>query len=170
MKQVIACLVLILLSGCTTYNYQGSLIAPDSNDVEREVVLYWNKTEPLIGSAKASELKLLICDTSISFVEREEGIIFRGEPNRDIIAKTRQPAPNGYICGKVLHEKKIIKIDQDELSLIVSCLPKNGSFSVKPRVYIKAQDTPYKFKINVSKEWSWFGNTPKGAAVPVCDG
>jgi len=169
MKQVIACFALILLSGCTTYNYQGSLIAPDSNDMEREVVLYWNKTEPLIGSAKASELKLLVCDTSISFVEIDEGIIFRGSPDRDIIAETNQPAPNGYICGKVLDEKKIVKIDQDELSLIVSCLPKNGSFSVKPRIYLKAQDKPYKFKINVSKEWSWFGKIPKGAAVPVCD-
>jgi hypothetical protein len=49
MKKVSVIFTLVIVAGCTNYVYHRKIQAPDSNDVDHEVVIYWSKTDPLIG-------------------------------------------------------------------------------------------------------------------------
>ncbi len=171
MKLIITCLSLLLLNGCTNYLYQGNIRAADSKSIDREVVLYWNKTDPLIGDDKAGPASLLTeCGSLISFDERNEGILFRGEPGRDVIASTGSQVSNGDVCGEFLNHQKFTIIGEGELEVSILCEPDPGDgFSITERSYIAAKDTPYIFNITSTKVWSFLGNTHQAPPTPECN-
>lgn len=171
MKVIITFLSLVLLNGCANYLYQGNIRAADSKGKDREIILYWNKTEPLIGDDKAGPANLLTeCGSLISFDEQKEGIFFRGEEGRDIVASTGIEVSKGDKCGKILNFQKFIDVDDGELELTILCKPSPADeFKIGSKSYIAANDTPYKFNISSTKNWSFFGKTHKSPPVPECN-
>ena len=173
MKLAITCLSILLLNGCSNYLYKGNIRAIDSEGKDREVILYWNKTDPLIGDDKAGPASLLTeCGSLISFDERNEGIVFLGEPGRDIITKTGSQVSNGDVCGRFLNHQKFVLIGDGEIELSILCQPQpisDGEFSTKKRSYIAVKSTPYKFNITSTKSWSFLGDTHQSPPIPECN-
>jgi len=167
MKKIAVYCTLFLLGGCTNYLYQGEITAQDSAGMKREVILYWSKTDPLLGREKAGPIVVLTqCGSSIIFDERDEGIVFRGEAGREVIARTGEPVVDGFICGKVLNQNRFVDLGEGNLELTILCKPVSDKFSVKPRHYILAADEPYRFEVNAKKKWSFLGKVPP---APIAD-
>ncbi|VAX37687.1 hypothetical protein MNBD_UNCLBAC01-290 [hydrothermal vent metagenome] len=171
MKLIIVCLSLLSLSACSNYLYKGNIRALDSNGVDREVMLYWNKTAPLLGADKAGPAVLLTeCGSLISFDERDQGVIFRGESGRDMNANTGLQVEDGDICGKFLNKSQFVEINEGELELSILCAPVDADdFSISKRSYIGAKDSPYKFNIIASKKWSFLGGEHQAPSQPECN-
>lgn len=174
-KKIFTLLVLLLgslLAGCTNYVYQGAIKAEDSAGKEREVVLYWSKTDPLIGDEKADMAHLLTeCGALIVFDNQPEGIIFRGDPQRDRFASFAAAAAstsNTMECGRILHKQSLTELGKGKVSLTIHCEPQSNEFSVKPLTYIKAREAAYDFDVRERKQWSFLGSTPAAPPVPTC--
>lgn len=162
-----------LLTGCTNYLYQGRIKAEDSAGKQRDVVLYWTKTNPLIGDEKADMAHVLTeCGALIVFENQPQGIVFRGDPQRDRLAAfatiTAQPSQT-MECGRMLHAQRLTEVGQGKVSLTIRCEPKTNEFSVKPVTYIKAREAAYEFNVRENKQWSFLGRTPKAPEVPTCN-
>lgn len=160
------------LTGCTNYLYQGRIKAEDSAGKQRDVVLYWTKTDPMIGDAKADMAHVLTeCGALVVFENRPEGIVFRGDPQRDRLAAfatiTAQPSQT-MECGRILHRQRLTDLGQGKVALTIRCEPKSNEFSVKPLTYIKAQESAYEFDVRENKQWSLLGSVPEVPAVPTC--
>jgi hypothetical protein len=169
MNKLVILLSLLSLSACTNYLYQGSLRAPDSNGVEREHVIYWPKTELLLGKTKGGPATLMTeCGSAIQFDERPEGIVFRGSPASDIDPKTGHPVDLEHICGRFLNFKRFADSNAGDLQISVLCTALSDDFSVIERSYLQANDSPYIFNITEQKEWSIFGSTVNAPAPLIC--
>ena len=159
----ILCLILGFSQGCTNYLYTGKITAQDSFDTDREIVLYWNKTDPLIGSPKAGPATLLTqCSLrKPSFVEQEQGIVFYGDPGRDLDIDTKPIQSQDHVCGRFTNRESFVEISPGPLSLEILCNPEFDEFAVdhKKLGYLKARkDQPYTFDIQeAKKEWSLIG-------------
>ncbi len=157
-----------VLQGCANYLYQGEITAQDSSGQERRVVLYWPKTDPLLGDPKAGPAILLTqCGARITFVERPERIVFRGTPSQDRPSGQDVTISEGQICGRFVGEKRFVDIDGGTLSLIISCEPITSEFSLN-RAYLRASPDPYQFQIKEDKSWSLFGKVPDAPKPPAC--
>jgi hypothetical protein len=174
-KKLFTVFILLLASqlvGCTNYLYQGAIKAEDSAGKQRQVVLYWSKTDPLIGDEKADMAHLLTeCGALVVFENQPQGIIFRGNPDRDRLANTGAVTPNAentLECGRILHAQRLTELGKGKVSLTIRCEPISNEFSVKPLTYIKAREAAYDFDVSESKSWSFLGSTPKAPAVPKC--
>ena len=151
-------LTILWLTGCTTYTYQGRVTALDSGQVEREVLLTWSKTDPLIGEPKADMMILTTaCGVPVTYDEKETGIFFFGVPDSDIPLRAELRKPQHVICGRVLAHKRVEDITAGKLELEMLCTPKAGRFVGSKRRYLKARNAPYEFNITETKEWSFFG-------------
>lgn len=176
MKKVMIIATLLVgsvLSGCTNYLYQGSIKAEDSAGKQRQVVLYWSKTDPLIGDEKADIAHLLTecSNTVVVFENQPEGIIFRGEPQRDRVMNSAMDgnSSDNIECGRIQGVKRLTELDSGKVSLTIQCKPMSDEFSVRKRTYIKARETPYVFDITKSKKWSFLGSTPDAPKKPACN-
>lgn len=174
MKKILMGIVLLsgsVLSGCTNYLYQGSIKAEDSAGKQRQVVLYWSKTEPLIGDEKADMVHVLTeCGSLIVFENQPKGIIFRGEPQRDrrVNSSAGGEQEDNFECGRILGANRLTELGKGRLSLNIQCMPVNSEFSVQKRSYLQARKSPYEFDIAEKKSWSFFGSTPMAPIVPTC--
>jgi hypothetical protein len=174
-KKLFTVMILLLgsqLIGCTNYLYQGAIKAEDSAGKQRQVVLYWSKTDPLIGDEKADMAHVLTeCGALIVFENQPQGIIFRGDPQRDRLASGVTVTPgdgNTMECGRILHAQRLTELGKGKVSLTIRCEPKSNEFSVKPLTYIRAREAAYEFDVSESKSWSLLGSAPNAPAVPVC--
>jgi len=163
---------LVVFPGCTNFLYQGEITAQDSFGKERHFVLYWTKTDPFIGEAKAGPAILLTeCSplTRIDFSEQPEGIVFRGTPGLDQLAEGGGTDNQNLICGKFVNYSKMIEVIKGILSLTILCKPVQNEFAVQPRNYLAAVQTPYNFSIEEKiRRWSFFGETLPGPSAPEC--
>lgn len=162
-----------LASGCTNVLYQGELSARDAYGKERYFLLYWTKTDPLLGQAKAGPAILLTeCSpsTRIEFGDQPEGIVFRGMPGFDRLPRQTAVPERDQICGRVTNYTTLREARAGPLGLAIYCQPVPGdSFAVQPRNYLAAQPEPYAFPIvEKMKRWSLFGETLSGPPVPEC--
>jgi hypothetical protein len=162
-----------LTSGCTNVLYQGEVDAQDSYGKERHFVLYWTKTDPLLGQAKAGPAVLLIeCSpfTRIEFDDQPEGIVFRGMPGFDRLLEQAAVPERDPICGKVINYTTLREAHAGPLAVAIYCQPVPGdSFAIQPRNYLAAQAEPYSFPVVEKIErWSLFGETLSGPPVPAC--
>lgn len=162
-------LCLGLLAGCTTTVYQGSIKAPDAGNTQRQVVLYWTKTEPWVGDAKADIAHLLTeCGSLVVFENTGQGIVFRGEPGRDIPVSGQANSPNTFECGRFVDAKDLKAVTTGPVALTIQCNPVSDDFSVTPRQYLKASSQPYEFNITADEQWSMLGTTPTVPKPPAC--
>lgn len=162
-----------LASGCTNFLYQGELAAQDAYGKERHFVLYWTKTDPLFGQAKAGPAMLLTeCSpsTRIDFDDQPEGIVFRGMPGFDRLPEQTVVLDRDQICGKVLNYTTLREAHAGPLAMAIYCQPVPGDgFAVQPRNYLAVKPEPYSFPIvEKIKRWSLFGETLSGPPVPEC--
>lgn len=154
------------LNGCTNYLYQGRLSGVDAYNNANQFTLYWTKTEPLIGHDKAGPAILLTdCSTTrIDFSEQPEGIVFRGEQDKDRLAGEVSGVSRDQVCGSIVGQQKLTDVHAGELSLLINCEPVPADdFDTQPRNYPRAGSEPYKFNIAEKiKRWSLFGETLPG--------
>lgn len=170
---LIITLALWVTAGCTNFLYQGEISAPDSSGKERHFVLYWTKTDPFIGMAKAGPAILLTeCSdtTRIDFDDQPEGIVFRGEPGRDRLSGQSGTVGPNQICGKITNYKSLTEAIAGLLTVAIYCQPMpQDEFALQPRNYLSARPEPYEFPITEKqKTWSFFGETLQGPPVPEC--
>lgn len=162
---------LLFIQGCTNKLYQADISVLNSDDQEREVVLYWTKTVPLIGEDKSTPVTVLTeCSSrTLLFLEKECGIYFLGEPGQDkLLNQTLEPTPN-IQCGKIVNEKVLNNIEAGELAIEINCTATSSNeFAVINSSYIKAQNTPYTFDIVETSSWSFFGEIPDAPSRPKC--
>ena len=162
-------LVLITLQGCANSLYQSEISAQDSQGQTRQFVLYWTKTEPIIGEPKAGPAVLLTqCGVPVTFVEQPGEIVFRGVPGQDRLAN-QDMLPEDRICGRFVGETTFIDLEAGILSLTMVCEPIIGDFSVN-RAYLKASPDLYQFQVSGKKSWSLFGKRPDAPKPPACPG
>jgi len=159
-----------ILSGCTNYMYQGQLSASDAYGQERQFILYWPKTEQLLGTTNAGPAILLTeCSTTrIDFSDQPQGIIFRGEQGMDRLPGSDAAVSDDQVCGKFLSYDKLADVPPGDLALQVDCEPIPDDFAAFPRDYLKARAEPYVFPVvEETRHWSLFGETPP-APVLYC--
>jgi hypothetical protein len=165
----LALLFIWTLSGCTNYLYQGRLSGLDAYNKANQFTLYWPRTEPLIGRAKAGPAILMTdcSSTRIDFSEQPEGIVFRGEQGRDRLAGEAASVSRNQICGSIVGQRRLADVQAGELSLFINCEPMPADdFDAQPRNYPKAQAGPYIFHIvEKIRHWSLFGETLPGPEV-----
>jgi hypothetical protein len=165
-------LVLCLLPACTNILYQGELTARDAYGKERNFILYWTRTDPLIGQSKAGPAILLTeCSplTRIDFSEQAEGIVFRGMPGYDRLAGQNGATDSNIICGKVANFARWTDAAEGALSVAILCEPVSDEFAQAPRNYLAARSEPYLFSvIEKVKKWSLLGETLAGPQPPEC--
>jgi len=162
-------LCLSLLAGCTTTVYQGSIRAPDSNGQQRQVVLYWTMTEPLVGGAKADIANLLTeCGSLVVFENTGQSVVFRGEPGRDKPLSGEPADSNMFECGRFVDTRDLKEVAAGSVALTIQCDPVSDDFSVTSRSYLKASNQPYRFTITADKRWSMLGATPTVPPPPEC--
>jgi hypothetical protein len=162
-----------LTAGCANTLYQGELVAPDASGHERHFVLYWTKTDPLLGQAKAGPAILLTeCSpfTRIEFDDQPEGIVFRGTPGFDRLPSQTVALERDYVCGKVINYATLRDAHAGPLAMAIYCQPAPGDdFAVQPRNYLAAQPEPYSFPVvEKTRRWSLFGETLAAPPVPEC--
>ena len=161
------------LAGCTNVLYQGELAAPDAYGKERQFVLYWTKTDPLLGQAKAGPAILLTeCSpfTRIEFGDQPEGVVFRGMPEFDRLPEQNAAVDLNQICGKILNYASLNEAHAGPLEMAIYCRPAPGdAFAVQPRNYLAARPEPYVFPIDEKiRKWTFLGETLPGPPVPAC--
>ncbi len=158
------------LNGCATYVYQGSMSAPDSDGVQRDVLLYWTKTDPLMGEPKADMAHLrTACGALVVYENRESGVVFRGQAGRDRPVSGDQPATaDGFECGRFVGKNSLRDVGAGPLELTMRCAPTSNEFSVQKLRYLKAREAPYRFQITESRQRSFFGATPDVPPPPPC--
>ncbi len=166
--------ILLLFQGCTNSLYQGEINALSSDYHERKVLIYWTKTQPLLGEEKAGPAVLITeCSTRrLTFTEKKSGLYFYGDPGKDILANQMAITSQTTICGKVVAKKQFITIKPGPLQIDILCEPLDDDFSVQSETassaYIKASNTPYTFEITESSSWSLFGSVPEVPMPPKC--
>ena len=172
-RVLLLAMTLWLIAGCANSLYQGELAASDAYGKDRRFVLYWTKTDPLLGQAKAGPAILLTeCSplTRIEFDDQPEGIVFRGMPDLDLLPGQAGAVNPDPICGKVLNYASLGDAHSGPLAVAIYCQPApKDDFAVQPRNYLAARPEPYVFPIDEKiKKWSLGGETLAGPPVPEC--
>ena len=169
MLRYLSLISICLLTGCATYTYEGRITAMDSGRVEREVLLTWSKTDPIIGKAKADMMMLLTgCGVPVQYDEKATGIYYFGVPGSDVPIRDGLQQGQQVICGQILEYQRVEDIPAGILKLEMLCRPRAGRFSGDSRRYLMARNEPYEFTITENKEWSLFGKDVV-LQKPVCN-
>ena len=157
------------LSACTNYLYQGEFSGADAYNKANHFTLYWPKTEPLLGRDKAGPAILMTdCSTTrIDFSEQPDGIVFRGEHDRDRLAGETASVNRNQICGKFVGQSQLADIHAGALPILINCEPMPADeLAILPRNYPRASTEPYIVQIvEKIKRWSFFGETLPGPAA-----
>jgi hypothetical protein len=163
---------MLLSTGCTNLLYQGELTAQDAYGNQRHFVLYWTRTDPLLGQTKAGPAILMTeCSpfTRIEFSDQPEGVVFRGIPGFDRLPGQTDTGDLNLICGKITTHATLNDVLAGPLTMAIYCQPLSDEFSVQKRNYLAARTEPYVFSIAEKiNRWSFFGETLPGPPVPEC--
>ena len=176
MKRIANAFIVIAVcgaAGCTNYLYQADLSGKDAYGKERQFVLYWTKTDPIIGEPKAGPAVLLTeCSptTRIDFSDKPEGVVFRGMPGYDRLPDGDGAVDQNTVCGRIITYSTLVDAQAGQLSLQMICMPvQDNEFALQPRNYLAARPEPYVFPVMEKiKKWSLTGETLAAPAVPDC--
>lgn len=168
-------LLFLLCGGCTNYLYQGELTARDACGNERHFLVYWTKTDPLIGLPETSPAHLLAeCspDTSIAFNDQPDGIVFRGVPGADRLPGPDLPLNPDQECARVEGFSSLGEVGPGKLPVTFYCIPAGLSAGSTPaRNYPAARREPYLFPITERlRHFSWRREPFAAPAPPICRG
>lgn len=170
--RLIAGMALLVISGCTNALYQGELTAPDAYGNERHFILYWTRTEPLLGQDKAGPAILLTeCSlTRIDFSDQAEGVVFRGMPGEDRLSGATDTVALGQVCGILSDVSSLRQAGVGTLEVRIDCQPlPPDEFAVSKRNYLAASPPSHSFNIiEAKREWSFLGQTLAGPEPPAC--
>lgn len=167
LKPFLPLAALVLIGGCANYLYVGKLVAPDSSGKARETILYWTKTDPFLGSAKADSAVLRsACGRPVTFTEKESGIVFIGIPGDDKLKDADTTVALGEVCGRFLEHDRLVEIGAGPVKIRIDCEPIEDDFTVAG-TYLAARDLAYIFAVTEQKQWSLMGK-PFDAPVPQC--
>ena len=159
----------LLAQGCTNYMFTAEMMANDSEGDERQIVVYWPMTDPLLGGRKAGPVMLLTeCGIPIQFDQQEEGIVFRGNPQDDVFVDGPTPPTSEIECGRFTSADTLVDIDEGTVEFEIRCAPVNDEFAAIPRAYIAARDEPYEIEIRGVMLRSVFGKTLDAPPIPDC--
>ena len=164
----------VVLTGCTHSLYHAELDTRNSEEFPRKTVLYWSKTDKLIGDPKTGPILLMTaCSTRrVHFDETEHGVVFRGTPGQDRIPGQPGTVAEGTICGNVQSDRKIHDLQAGPLSLTIHCEAMTDEFSIRTGSfspsYIQAREEPYRFDVQEERSWSVLGRTPDAPEPPAC--
>lgn len=165
---------LSMITACSHSLYHAELDVLSSDEKPHKSVLYWSKTNPLIGSAKAGPIVLMTaCSTRrLNFDETELGIVFRGMPDQDRMPGQNAKISDGIICGEVNTKSSIVDLRSGPLMLTIHCEAVTDEFSISDGlfspVYIKARKAPYRYDVQENNSWSLIGETPEAPKPPEC--
>lgn len=167
------CLVMVLLAcGCTNALYQGEQTALDAYGQQRRFVLYWTRTEPLIGEAKAGPAILLTeCSpTRIDFSDQQQGIVFRGMPGEDRPTGESATVAPDQICGEIMGHDALRDIAPGPVEVRIDCQPMPpDDFDLQPRNYLAPSPPLHRFDmVETRRAWSFFGQTFEAPQPPAC--
>jgi len=163
-----------LLAGCSHTLYQAELDVSNSDSVMQKAVLYWSKTDKLLGTSKAGPIILLTaCSTRrIDFVDADQGIVFWGVLGGD--RRMGKPAAiiKKTVCGRIANATRITDLTAGPLVVNIYCEAVSSDFSMTEGpytpAYIKASASAYNFMVTEDASWSLFGASISAPAAPVC--
>lgn len=163
-------LLLLLTTACTNTLYQADLNVLNSDGQTRQVILYWTKTEKLLGEAKAGPIVLLTACSSrrINFDQTNSGIQFRGEPGMDRLQGHLSTVSEGTICGQVENGSILTELESGPLLLSIKCEGISDDFTIGSSSYIQAREQPYQFNIQENSQWSFLGTIIEAPQPPDC--
>ncbi len=169
-------LMLLHVQGCSNYLYRGEIDAVNSAEQESKVILYWTKTDKLFGQPKAGPAILMTeCSTRrITFVEADSGIVFYGDPGKDVLADFSAAVTQHTICGRIGNAAQFKNLQAGPVKVDIRCkaADQGDAFSIASGpftpAYLKAQPEPYTFEIQESSGWSLFGAIPEVPVPPAC--
>lgn len=155
--------LLAVLQGCAQYTYFGRMEAQDSANQEREIVVYWTKTERAVwfDTVSGGVRVLTECSTNaIDYEEKPEGIVFLRRPGD--VPVGREIALNAP-CGSVLGATRVEALGTGPLELTMHCRPDTSNeFAIAPVVsYLQAREAPYRFRIERARSDEIPGGAPK---------
>ena len=155
--------LLAVLQGCAQYTYFGRMEAQDSASREREIVVYWTKTERMLwfDTVSGGVRVLTECSTNaIDYEEKPEGIVFLRRPGD--VPVGREIALNAP-CGSVLGATRVEALGTGTLDLTMHCRPDTSNeFAITALVnYVQAREAPYRFRIVKAKSDEIPGGAPK---------
>lgn len=161
---IVAFTAALAASGCAQYTYFGSLQAKDSAGKDREVVVYWTKTErKLWFDTAAGGVRLLTeCSTNaVDYEEKPQGIVFLRRPADVGVGRS---IALGAACGRILTAPRVADLGEGTLELTMHCRPDTtDDFSIPAlRQYLQARDTPYRFQIHKKRT----DEVDSGAPIP----
>jgi len=171
-------IILILLSGwlvgCSHTLYQAELDVSNSDGAMQKAVLYWSKTDKLIGTSKAGPIILLTaCSTRrIDFVDADQDIVFWGTLGGDRRTSGLVALTEKKVCGRITNATRIIDLTAGPLAVNIYCEAISSDFSMTEGAYtpayIKASESAYNFTVTKDSSWSFFGSSISAPAAPVC--
>lgn len=159
-------------AGCANYLYTGHATGLDTANVEREAVLYWQKTTSPLG-AKAGPLVLMTaCGRKLFFTESGDpvAVVYRGVPGSDRLPGDDGPLPPGTVCGEVVGEARFVDMTDGPLDVMLRCIPvaDDEGFSVV-ETYLRPRPEPYRFDVEVTRRFRWLGGGMDAPPPPPCD-
>ena len=166
MRVLAIMVVLAALQGCAQYTYFGRIEARDSSNHEREIVVYWTKTERLLwfDTASGGVRMLTECSTNtIDYEEKPQGIVFLRRPEDVPVGRE---IPLNEPCGSVLGATRVEALIAAPLELTVHCRPDvSNEFAIATsRNYPLAREAPYRFPIEKVKSETMPGGAPRPRA------
>jgi len=169
-KRLFAVVLVAVLSGCTNFIYHDTIVAPDTAGVDRKVLLWWPKTEPLIGAAKAGPASLITeCGETLTLDDQPAGVIYRGSPDRDRLPGGTAPVADGTECARLQGLGALKEFSGGEVLLQVRCEPLPGDeFSAVSHTRIRPSEQPYRFDMREERKWSLLGSALPPPAPPEC--
>jgi len=163
-------LLLLLTTACTNTLYQAELNVLNSEGQSRQAIVYWTKTEKLLGEAKAGPIVLLTACSNrrINFDQTSSGIQFRGEPGMDRLQGHSSTVSEGTLCGQVENGSILTELKSGPLLLSIKCEGISDDFTLGSSSYIQARELPYQFDIQESSQWSFLGTIIEAPQPPEC--
>lgn len=165
MVRILPLVAAMLCCACTTTYYQGRTQLPYLDGTERDVAIYWQRSDYLIGKPKAGPATVVMtCGNNIQYVETEnDGIAFRGEPGSYRFMNDGQPLTSISVCGRLEDYDDFTSIEGlDAVNLTLKCERIFDAFATAP-TFIQPSESPYTFPIDTSAH-RWFISPPD---VPV---
>lgn len=157
----------LFLSGCAhNYVYSGTLEAEDSTGKTRKHLLYWNRTERIIGydTVEGSVRMLPQCSlNTVAYDEQPNGIVFRARENDKQVIGEAAPDLKQRVCGKVMGANRIKDLAEGTVEVTVLCEDEPADELSRPKPYLKASERPYPFPVSKHEvsNFSDEGNVPK---------
>ena len=159
-------LVSALLGGCASYqNHYGVFSAANSAGEARQFRVTWTTAdypEWWLASDRSTPIRLESqCSTRTWMLEDAShqtphsgscgvGIVACGDPDRDLVAASGEPADAGVQCMRIVNADRVTALGRN-VQLVVACEPKNVEVSVDGetvnRDYLRASVVPYSISV-----------------------